>query len=327
MTSDIKINELRKQIEAILLPLVDDDYVLWDCPYYSNIGDTLIWEGERAFLRKLPYKCLGYASNITCTFPELSSDVIILLQGGGNFGDLWRWFQDFRLEVIRHYPHNRIIVFPQSVCYQDTILMKEDARVMSQHPQLTLCARDQVSYDILISNFRNPVLLVPDMAFYISPDILAKYKKEETEKILFLKRTDKELASSPYPIEGKSFPIDIRDWPTQEKEPFFIFILYKLSGLCRRLKGWKFGKYMVAQLTDMYALRICRLLLLKRGVGFVSNYKLVYTTRLHVMVLAILLHKKVFFFDNSYGKNRNLYDTWLSDLDGCEEVKKDSVCL
>lgn len=320
MKFEEKIVALRDKIEEQLLPVIDNDYVLWDCPYYSNIGDVLIWEGERSFLNQLPYRCLGYASNNTCTFPPLSSEVIILLQGGGNFGDLWRCSQDFRLKVIRHYPHNRIIIFPQSVCYQDVLLMTEDSRVMAEHPQLIICARDQVSYTTLKQNFQNTVLLVPDMAFYISSEILAQYRKKEQEKILFLKRSDKELASAIYDIEEKKIPVEVRDWPTMEKEPFYLILLYIQSAVCRYLRKWKTGQWLVAWITDQYALKVCRLLLLKRGIGFVSGYKSVYTTRLHVMILSVLLHKNCCFFDNSYGKNKNLYATWLSDVEGCKEV-------
>ena len=71
MRAKEKIERLRAEIEKQLIPLIDSDYVLWDLPYHTNIGDTLIWQGEWNFLRKLPYKCLGYSSCNTCTFPKL----------------------------------------------------------------------------------------------------------------------------------------------------------------------------------------------------------------------------------------------------------------
>ena len=36
---------------------------------------------------------------------------------------------------------------------------------------------------------------------------------------------------------------------------------------------------------------------------------------LHGCILSILLGKKITLIDNSYGKNGNFYNTWLSDLD------------
>ena len=41
-----KINKLRALIFEKLVPLIDNDYILVDLPYHSNIGDILIWEGE-----------------------------------------------------------------------------------------------------------------------------------------------------------------------------------------------------------------------------------------------------------------------------------------
>lgn len=312
---------LKNKIWEELSVLINNDYVLWDCPYYSNIGDTLIWEGERTFLKELGYRCLGYASDITCTFPKLPSNVIILLQGGGNFGDLWRRLQDFRLKVIRYYPHNRIVIFPQSVYYQDITLMQEDARVMAEHKDVTICVRDTDSYELIKNNFKNPVLLVPDMAFYISSAIIARYKRNEGEKVLFLKRTDKELVSASYSIEEKESSVEIRDWPTIEKTPLFMVFLYKLLGLCSYLEKLRMLKNALSWFTNVYAVQLCRPLLLKRGIGFISAYKFIYTTRLHVMILSILLGKECSFFDNSYGKNVALYNTWLKNLTGVKQGK------
>ena len=46
MRAKEKIERLRAEIEKQLIPLIDSDYVLWDLPYHTNIGDTLIWQGE-----------------------------------------------------------------------------------------------------------------------------------------------------------------------------------------------------------------------------------------------------------------------------------------
>ena len=62
MNSSEKIEILKSRIEEVLRPLIDRDYVLLELPYYENIGDILIWEGERHFLEKLPYRCLYKAS-------------------------------------------------------------------------------------------------------------------------------------------------------------------------------------------------------------------------------------------------------------------------
>lgn len=62
--------------------LIDNEYIFIDLPYYSNIGDTLIWKGTEDVLKKVPYKCLYRASYQTFQYMELSQDVIIIMMGG-----------------------------------------------------------------------------------------------------------------------------------------------------------------------------------------------------------------------------------------------------
>ena len=82
-----KVKALSKKISEVLTPLINRDYWLLEVPYYSNIGDTLIWQGERDFLAGLPHKCRGMHSLESFAFPEIDKNDLILFQGGGNFGD------------------------------------------------------------------------------------------------------------------------------------------------------------------------------------------------------------------------------------------------
>ena len=114
-----KIKSLRRTIEETLVPLISKKCLLLDLPYYSNVGDILIWEGTNEFLKKCSCTCLYKSSLEHYRSFKCSNDVTILLQGGGNFGDIWRLHQDFRLKVISEYPNNRIIILPQSVFYEN----------------------------------------------------------------------------------------------------------------------------------------------------------------------------------------------------------------
>lgn len=303
-----KTEKLRNIIFDQLSPLIDNDYVLWDLPYHENIGDTLIWEGERCFLKTLKYKCLDFANAITCTFPKLQSDVIILLHGGGNFGDVWRDAQMFRLEVIRKYPNNKIILFPQTVHYSDKSLIEPDANAMGKHKNLTICARDGRSSELLKSSFSNEILLLPDMAFCISKELLENHHMSSLFGRLLIARMDKESI----PINREEWHgVDIRDWPTCEKATpklRFLYALFKLN----RIICAEWSKKNI----DFYCNQILRPHLIKSGARFIGCYQEINTTRLHVMILSILLGKdKIYFLDNNYGKCRSFYDTWLKDLD------------
>lgn len=321
MRAKEKIERLRAEIEKQLIPLIDSDYVLWDLPYHTNIGDTLIWQGEWNFLRKLPYKCLGYSSCNTCTFPKLSLDTIILLHGGGNFGDLWRDMQEFRLKVIERYPENRIIIFPQSVHYENIFLIKEDARKMAMHEKMVICARDLSSYNILRENFLNKILLLPDMAFCIDLDYLQKWSVDEKIKTLYVRRLDKEMGCELDKENFISNEIDIRDWPSLESPSLRINMYTRLISLQQKMREYKMSNRLIISLVDIMAFKKFRPLMIELGVRFISCYHLIYTTRLHVMILSVLLYKRVYFLDNSYGKNSSFYDTWLRDLDSVNPCK------
>lgn len=307
MTAAEKISQLKNIINEQLSPLIDANYVLLDVPYYTNIGDTLIWEGTKQHLKSKPYKCLYTASVETYKYRPLPKDTIILLQGGGNFGDLWRRHQELRQTVIKSYPNNRIIILPQTVFYNNNSVFAEDAKILNSHKDLHICARDVKSLEYLKKALTCNLLLVPDMAFCISKRTLNKYKKEETEKALFLKRNDPELCEYNFAsyIKETGEQLHTGDWPTMER-------YFKEK---ERLDKLVFHKEQLKRIPDIYADLVFRPHQVKKGVEFVSQYKKVYTTRLHVAILSVLLDKKIVFFDNSYGKNRSFYETWLKDVE------------
>lgn len=308
MTSFDKIAELKECINNKLAPLIDDDYVLLDVPYYTNIGDTLIWEGTKHFLKNIPHKCLYTASVETYKYRPLPQNTIILMQGGGNFGDLWRRHQELRLEVVKAYPNNRIIVLPQTVFYKDIKVFQKDAKILNSHNNLYICARDTVSLEYLQKSLTCKLLLVPDMALCITGTLLKKHSRKEGDRALFLKRDDTELCKydfSSYITEDEA-TLDTGDWPTMKQKFKAKTYLDKLLWHKKRL----------GRIPDIYANWIFRPHQVKKGIEFVSQYKKVYTTRLHVAILSLLLGKEVIFFDNSYGKNSSFYDTWLADVKG-----------
>ena len=61
---------------------------------------------------------------------------IILLQGGGNFGDLWQAHQSFRERVIQDFPHKKIIQLPQSIFFSEEQILKTISQVYTVTPTL-----------------------------------------------------------------------------------------------------------------------------------------------------------------------------------------------
>ncbi len=311
MKNNTQIQELKRIIEQTLTPEITNDYIYLDLPYYTNIGDTLIWEGTCEYLAKLPYKCL-YASDMNFFVERtLDTDVIILLQGGGNFGDKYREHTAFRKKIISLYPQNRIIILPQTVYYDNKKNLSDDINFYSKYENVLICARDEVSYRFIQDNFTNRVLLVPDLAFYIN---INKFHipTSRLSKTLFLKRQDAE-----YVLNEKydSVPLDadVCDWPTyyrtSTKLAFvdFIFRVLKLVALIGR-DGRKRKNY----LEDFKRNCFYRSEYTQIGISFLSQYDTIYTTRLHVLILGVLLGKNIFVYNNSTGKLNNFYCSWLS---------------
>lgn len=317
MNSKDKVKQLRKIIEESLDSYIDRDYVFLDLPYHPNVGDTLIAMAAKNYLKRFPYKCLYYSSEFTFDNRSIPSDILIIFNGGGNFGDLWKNYTDFRNSIIRKYPRNHYLILPQSVMYLDENNLDADIALFSSCPNITICARDQQSYDFLKKHFvKNNILLVPDMAFYSDQSFFKSSKS--SNRVLFLRRYDKEFVeNSKYSIVPKES--EIHDWPTMEKKtiPYYIYsLIYIISDVIEKYVNPLF----TWRLRDWYWQKVLHPYNVRSGFKFVGKYGKVYTTRLHVAIISVLLNKKTYFFDNSYHKNSALYNTWLQDVDNIQLI-------
>lgn len=304
---------LKGIIEKELLPLINGDYVLWDLPYHINMGDTLIWEGELDFLKKTQFSLLNSCSAYTVKYQILNKDVVILLHGGGNFGDIYRSSQNFRNEVIKKYPNNRIIILPQSVHYNNEKNLKEDMEIFQKHNDLFVCVRDSWSYKTLL-NFldEKKLMLLPDMAFCINP---SKLVPQISDKVLFMERIDCEA------IENLNVNFDydfVSDWPSFENENTLTKVLRQdvfLQQVFNKIK-YKSGVDIYKNFSkrlDSFMERDVKPFLLDEAIRFINQYGVIYTTRLHGCILGVLLGKEIHLMDNSYGKNKRFFDEWLEN--------------
>lgn len=296
---------LKKKIFNILENIIDRDYVLLDLPNHRNIGDQLIYIGQLDFLKKLPFNCL-LRSSLTFFNYSPNKDMIIL-HGGGNFGDLYDIHQNYRENIIIQYPNNKILIFPQSLHFNNESKMIKSLSIYNHHDNLTVCARDKFTYDILIKYCpNNNILLVPDMAFCSSYRI---NKEKENDKILYLKRKDGELKNSN--DFNFDFPVDELDWPTYNDS--IVELLHrKFNNLDNRISKIVFRLIRKSSVFGIFCLRDENKYA-DLGVDFLSKYKFVITTRLHGHILSILLGVPSIIIDNSYGKNKRFYFSWLQD--------------
>ena len=88
------VAHLSKKVDEVLRPLLPPGTpcALLDFPNHSNVGDSAIWLGERAWLRRHGLDVV-YACDVnTYSREQLAARIgqgVLLLHGGGNLGDLW----------------------------------------------------------------------------------------------------------------------------------------------------------------------------------------------------------------------------------------------
>lgn len=304
-----KLPKLQTLIRTTLSPLLSEKYWLFDCPYYSNIGDQLIWEGEKAFLNEQNKEEIGHSSRSTFKHPDIGSEITLLFHGGGNIGQLYREHIDFLFSIIERYPENRIIVFPQTICYEEKRLLKNDVQIMKRHKDFHFCVRDRKGFEMLSSEGLRNVYLLPDMAFYIPLQRFATKQHIETKGSLYMKRVDGELMKGNSDIAADY----TKDWPTFEKRIFDGILTGKIINLLSKSEIRMFER-----LWDWYADKHYRAKLIDIGCNFIQSYDPIVSTRLHAIILSLLCGKEVTAVDNSYGKISEFIKTWLSDVD---EVK------
>ena len=303
-----RYNDLKNILIQTLTPLVNNKYCIVDLPYHSNIGDTLIWQGEMEFLATLNYECVDMSSQLTESL-DIDTDTIILFHGGGNIGELYRTHIEYLFQLINRFPQNRIIVFPQTIYYKNENILLEDVSRLNSHGDLHFCVRDKYCFDLYENKIKN-LYLLPDMAFCIPLDYFEKYQVRSIKGSLYLKRLDGELSDNNANINTDF----VKDWPTfYHKLNDGTFIAKIIDNLCKTpIIG---NLHIIKKIWDWWAYNVYRKDLIKIGTEFVKSYDPIYTTRLHVMILSLLCGKKITVVDNSYGKNLNYVKTWLYDID------------
>lgn len=317
MTRKELLTNLKSKIKAELIPLIGNKCVIVDAPYYKNIGDVLIWQGELSLLQENSVEVLSITSGKTFVHKPLPKDVTIIFQGGGNIGDLYYEHTNLLKFIAKNYKENRIIVCGQTVYYKDTELFRRDFLELAEHPDLYFATRDEKSFNILKEYFSSRTLLIPDMAFAISDEWLKSFASPITGMLLYIVRKDCEKQEQI--SVGDIVPDKTMDWPVFEHK---ILPSTFINTVFDRLSGVPVLSSLLSRLWDKYAMKKFRLNMVKAGVDFISPYEKVVSERLHGCILAILLDKEVTIVDNSYGKNGSVYNTWLKEDDRIRVITK-----
>ncbi len=297
------IRTLQDRIDSVLEPLLrgHSRCALVEFPNYPNVGDNAIWLGEVSYLRSKGIRIAYRADTRWYSRNHLAEKLgsgVILLQGGGNFGDLYAESQRLREEIIATFPNNRIILLPQTMYFRDRANLEKARAIFDSHPDLNILVRERRSLDLVRNEFRTRSLLCPDMAFLLGA---LPYRRAPDIDVLWLWRNDQESAGWA-PVGQHVVRADWVEGSATVPHHKFELLDRLLSRYPRHLR------FLIGALPWFYNALARRRL--AYGCRMLTRARTVITDRLHGHILSLLLGIPHVLLDNNYGKVRSFYETW-----------------
>lgn len=294
------VKSLDQRVHDCLGDLVHPDapLAILDFPDIRNSGDSAIWLGEIAWLKKRFAKRPTYVSRGRDLDPDALRAAMpegpIFIHGGGNFGDVWPGRQKFKLHILELFRDRKIIQFPQSIQFNDPENIERTARAIAAHPDFTLTVRDVPSKELAEKHFQCEVRLCPDMAFAIGP----MGPRPTRIPVLAMLREDAE----------KKDDLGTWTWPDVPREDWITEQKYKVR--LAKLRGALPYAFAPAHTRKVNWLDAAAQQRLERGIRQISRARVIVTDRLHVHICSTLLGRPHAVLDNNYGKIRRLMEAF-----------------
>lgn len=191
---------------------------------YGNLGDVAITFAQEEFLKEQfpEYEIVDVPISSTLSHLKAikkicTTDDVVTIVGGGNMSDLYFDIELLRQLVVKTFPNNRVISFPQTMFFSDTLcgkyLRRKAEKAYLRHKNLTITARERWTYETMKS-FLPGCKLAPDIVMtFDKRDHLAK-----RNGVTFCLRNDAESdLSQEYKINLKktvSHNYDVVDYDT-----------------------------------------------------------------------------------------------------------------
>lgn len=299
------INDWFKKQSGLFTQLIDPliskglRVAIVDYPLHSNIGDLVIAAKTNQYLTLRESEIVFLGTGVNFDFSDLAKsqpDIIVLL-GGGNFGDLWKHHQILRNKLITTFQDTPIVQFPQSIYFGDLDFLKETQKTFDASAKnFHLICRDLASFNFAKHHLSCSVYLSPDTATFMGK-VSSPHPQVEQE-LLILKRNDKETLHYIDKNTQKIANSLCLDWPQQPLRQ--IIAKYHINNFDTPNHLFEcLNKYF----NDALAL----------GLNIMQRADLIVTDRLHAAILGLLAGKTVHFVDNSYKKISAYFDTWGTD--------------
>jgi pyruvyl transferase EpsO len=319
------MDELKSRLTGITAVMAPSRPVIHlDYPVHGNVGDLLIHQGTDAFFEDHGYDVRGRFSmhdfsrldrtgRSLLVLKESIRDLdlmlkrsggVLVLQGGGNLGDIWPDIQAFRELIIMRYPDTPIVMLPQSVHFGNADNRARSARMFAAHKHLFLFVRDEESLHF-VRESGGAGALMPDMAHYLWGRPAVASDQSHGAGTLVLRRRDRESRNN------AGVPTVEFDWDDLRGAGS--------TAVLRALRKWQTIDNPLRHWLPNYALwRRYRDHLVQRAVDRFRPCRCIDTDRLHGMILGALMSKQVRYGEGSYGKLHRYAQLWLAESDCIE---------
>lgn len=304
---DAILKDIKGKLTEISETLDDGRRIIYiDYPLHRNIGDLLINTGTEAFFREHGHtvKRRYNLYDLPAQIPDVDADDVFVFHGGGNLGDLYPEHLDAMSSVLRRFPNNQVVQFPQTVYFKNDGERERRCAELRAHPRTTVFVRDRRSLDAL-QEFDVPrVRLIPDMAHQLYGSLIAQPSTPTKDSLYFFRKD----------VEGGSLPARIsreRDSSVDWDDCIHLPDRLACAFFIRATRWTKSMGHAVDVHRGWYHYRDN---MIQSGIQLLSEPATIYTNRLHAMLLGLLLGRQVFWFDNSYGKLSSYVGSWLQDV-------------
>jgi len=259
-------------------------------PEHTNSGDHAILIAQKNLLKKyvegnkeiIEVSSYAFKKEFPKLKQEIKDDDLITIIGGGNMGNEYLFEEDARQTMIREFPNNMIISFPQSIYFKKGTKKEEFDKfieVYSNHKNLHVFARDEVSFEKLKE-------LLPTGKIYLVPDVVLSMEpvaSKEKKGVILCVRSD---------VEGILSKNDKEKILKLAKEiSTQIVYLDTVDSRCNVENREEFIDYILSEF---------------------SKAELIITDRLHGMVLSTLSQTPCVAIKNYNHKITSLYN-WIKD--------------
>lgn len=283
-------------------------YALVDFPRHSNVGDSAIWLGARATLRAAGLRPAYVCDYWTYRSERLdratrAGDTVIVINGGGNLGDLYAKHQALREAVLERFPDRPVVQLPQTIHFADRARLEQARRIFDHHRHLTILVRDEASLEIARRWFAAPSALAPDTAFSLAGRIARVGTARQP--VVWLLRRDRESA-----LDGAALPPGAVDWrvedvhgPRVSASDRFVDAVAPVGS---RVDGPVLGR----------AFDLRARMQLRAGLRLLSRGEVVVTDRLHAHILCVLVGVPHVLLNDRNSKVGRFHHTWTTGARG-----------